>query len=333
MYEAHFGLRRRPFRPTPDCECYYPATTHERALAQLVQAVTDDEGIALLTGNPGSGKTVLCHRLLECLGEETTTAFLTNSHVASRAGLLQALLYDLSLPYEGRGEQEMRLALTDYLLQNYATGRRAVLVIDEAQHLSPDLLEELRLLGNLEAGHGKAVQLVLVAQPWFVESLQQPELASFSQRLVVRSRLEALDVQEAADYLVHHLRTAGGRPEEIITDEALAILARGTHGVPRLLNQAAHQALAIACTANTAPVDAEVALEALAALGLEAEEAPSESRTLVRGPEQIDRVADEEAGSDEAVIVLREEPVSTGPDGMIGADRPHRLYASGGRSA
>jgi type II secretory pathway predicted ATPase ExeA len=272
MYEKHFGLRRRPFRPTPDGDGYYPATTHEQALARLLAGLEADEGLLLLTGEPGTGKTLVCHRLLERLPADTATALVTNSHLAGRSGLLQAILFELTLPYEGRGEQEMRLALTDFLLQNYQKGRRALLLIDEAQHLGADHLEELRLLGNLEAATGKAVQVLLVGQPALLDTLRRPELAGVRQRLAVRATLDALDVREAADYLVHHLRVAGARPDAVVTDEAIELLARATSGVPRLLNQAAHQALALACSGGAAQVDAEAALEALALLGLEVEE-------------------------------------------------------------
>ncbi len=271
MYESHFGLRQRPFRATPDSACYYPATSHERALARLIHALADDEGLVLLTGDPGTGKTLLCHVILERLDTNLTSAFLTNSHFGDRLGLLQAILYDLSLPYEGRSEQELRLALTDFLLKNYADGRRTVLILDEAQHLSPDLLEELRLLGNLEARDGKALQVILAAQPSLLEGLHRPALAVLGQRLAVRVHLEPLAVEEAADYLLHQIRTAGGRPEEVLSEEALEILARGARGVPRLLNQAANQALLLAHDAGVGQVDAEAALEALDILGLEAE--------------------------------------------------------------
>src|SRR5262245_57905633 len=117
MYQTHFGLRHRPFRSTPDRDAYYPATSHEAALARLVQAVHEDEGLALLTGEPGTGKTLLCHRLLEKAGEGAACAFVTNSHLADRSALLQAVLFDLSLPYEKRSEQELRLALTEHLLK------------------------------------------------------------------------------------------------------------------------------------------------------------------------------------------------------------------------
>jgi general secretion pathway protein A len=272
MYQTRFGLRQRPFRATPDTAFNYPATCHERALALLLRGIADDEGLMLLAGEPGSGKTLLCLGLMERLGSDITSVFLTNSHYPDRAGLFQAILYDLSLPYQDESEQDLRLALTDQVLKNCAGGGRTLLLIDEAQHLTPDLLEELRLLGNLEGRNSKAVQVILAAQPQLEQTLRLPELAAFQQRLAVRAWLEALDVHEAADYLVHQLRTAGGRPEHIITDEALEMLARGTKGIPRVLNQAAHLALTIACSSEATLVDAEVALEALEALGLSAEE-------------------------------------------------------------
>jgi type II secretory pathway predicted ATPase ExeA len=274
MDATHFGLRQRPFPAVADSASYYPATGHERALAQLLQAIADDESCALLTAEPGLGKTILGHCLLDRLGDEAASSFLTNSHFANRVGLLQAILYDLALPCQG-GEQELRLALTDFLLKNYEAGRRAVLVVDEAHHLTPDLLEELRLLGNLEGRQGKAVQVVLLAQPAILDALRLPELASLAQRLAGRAKLEPLGLHEAADYLVHHLRAAGATPEEVIADEALEVLARGTQGVPRLLNRAAHQALSLAAAAGATLVDAEAAIEALTLLGLSAEDSPA----------------------------------------------------------
>ncbi|HEX5270834.1 MAG TPA: AAA family ATPase [Gemmataceae bacterium] len=272
MYESHFGLRHRPFRATPDSGCYYPATGHEQALQRLLRALAEGEGPVLLTGAPGTGKTLLCHGLLERLEPDTSTAFLTQGHFGGRAGLLQSILYDLSLPHEGRGEQELRLTLTDHLLRNYAAGKRAVVVVDEAHHLSPDLLEELRLLGNLEAGRGQAVQVVLAGQPALLVTLGRPDLASLSQRLAVRAEVEPLSLPEAADYLAHRVRRAGGVPDDVLAGEARELLARGSGGVPRLLNQAAHEALMLACAAGVKPVDAEAALEALALLGLDVPE-------------------------------------------------------------
>jgi type II secretory pathway predicted ATPase ExeA len=268
MYEAHFCLKRRPFGSTPNGDYYYPATNHERALSSIQAAIFDFEGITVLTGEPGTGKTLLCHRLLERLGPEVQNAFLANSHLPNRTALLQSFLFDLSLPYLGLSEQELRLALTDHLLKTFEAGKRTVLLIDEAQHLDVDLLEELRLLGNLEANHRRALQVILVAQPGLLNTLNRPELAGLQQRVAIRVSVEPLDRHEAADYLVQHIRASGGRPQSIFTDEALEVLAVGTRGIPRLLNQTGNQALLLAQSANLSAVDAEVAMEALSIVGL-----------------------------------------------------------------
>jgi type II secretory pathway predicted ATPase ExeA len=312
MYETHFDLRQRPFPATPDPTCYYPATTHERALTALLAGLHGGEGVLLLAGYPGTGKTLLSHCLLERLGTGVHVAFLTHCRLRDRASLLQAILYDLSLPYEGRSEQEMRLALTDHLLGTFSEGQRTILLVDEAQHLTPDFLEELRLLGNLESRAGKAMQVLLVGQPALLETLRWPELVSLRQRLAVRAELEPLPVQEAADYLLHHLRVAGGRPERLIVDEALELLARASQGIPRLLNQAAHQAFSLAGEAGASQVDAEAVLEALSLLGLDLpanttepgiapeahEPAEEDQATLYAGPGSL-LEAEEAAASEE----------------------------------
>ena len=322
MGASHFGLRQRPFPATPDPARYYPATSHERALARLLGGLGDGEGVVVLTGLPGTGKTLLCHCLLERLGSGVSIAFLTNSHVGDRAGLLQAILFDLSLPYEGRGEQELRLALTDHLLRRYEEGRGTILILDEAQHLTPDLLEELRLLGNLEARSGKAVQVVLVGQPALMETLRRTELTALRQRLAVRAEVEPLPLQEAADYLLHHVRVAGGRPERLFADEALELLSRRTHGVPRLLNQAAHQALNLAAESGAAQVDAEAALEGLALLGL-ADEIDSAEPSSLSGAvlEEGEPMVDVDGASGGESAAVEEENAS------------HRLILGSGRAS
>lgn len=314
MYEKHFGLRQRPFRPTPDSDSYYPASRHEHVLARLLQALADEEGLALLTGAPGTGKTLVCHRLLEDVHARMTCAYLTNTHFHDRAGLLQALLYDLELAHEARSEQDLRLALTDFLSRNFKTGRRTLLLIDEAHLLGADLLEELRLLSNLESRQGKTVQIILAAQPEIEETLNQPELASFAQRLAVRVRLEPLGVHEAADYLSHQIRVAGGRPEKIFSADVAEIVVRATNGVPRLLNQAAHQALSLAHQDGALVVDAEAALEALADLGLEETKAvPGATPDLAVLADQEDPCAELDEVVRNSVLTLAEEETRKTP--------------------
>jgi general secretion pathway protein A len=273
MVEQRFGLKRRPFPATPDTSFYYPSTVHESTLAALGRGLAEDESFVLMTGDAGTGKTLLGFLLLERLQDKVASAFLTNSHFADRSALLQAILYDLGLPYDEGTEQTLRLRLTDQLLKSCAADRRTILIVDEAHHLNADLLEEMRLLANLEAGGGKALQIVLLAQPSLTRSLRQPGLESLHQRMAVRSTLGALEVDEAYDYLLHHLRLAGGKPEKIFDDTALEAIARGADGIPRCLNQAAHLAMVLANEGELPKVDAEAALEALSMLGM----APSEN--------------------------------------------------------
>src|SRR6185436_16109443 len=145
-----------------DTDSYFPATSHEAALHRLERALDDDEGLLLLTGDAGSGKTMVARRLLEGLEEHVRCVLLTNSHVARNGDLLQAILFDLGLPYQGLTEQVARLAVTESCLEFYREGGKTLIVVDEAHHLHADTLEELRLLSNLEGNGGKAVQVLLV---------------------------------------------------------------------------------------------------------------------------------------------------------------------------
>lgn len=289
MYLEHFGLRTRPFRTTPDVDAYYPATTYETSLAQLLQALDEDEGIVLLEGGPGSGKTLMAHLLLERLPEKWRSAFLTHCRFFGRGDLLQAILFDLGLPYQGLTEHEMRLELTKSCLDRFKQGGRTVIVADEAHLLSTDQLEELRLLSNLEGKEGKAVQVVLFRLPGLFEALNKPGLETFKQRLTVSCRLDPLSIEESADYLMHLVRQAGGQPEKLFGEDVLDILSHASRGVPRLLNQAAHCAFKLADEANADHVDAEAAVEAVTRLGLDTgadEPPPAASAALFPEPPQ-----------------------------------------------
>jgi type II secretory pathway predicted ATPase ExeA len=271
MNQTHFGLRRRPFRPIPDTDAYFPAASHEAALNDLRRAIDDEQGLMLLTGEPGTGKTLVARCLLETLDDKTRTVLLTNSHVSRNGDLLQAILFDLGLPYQGLTEQVARLSVTESCLEFYRQGGKTLIVIDEAHHLHPDVLEELRLLSNLEGKNGKAIQVLLVGLPEIDRALEMPSLAALRQRLTVRARIEPLSEDEAAEYLLHQVRVAGGRPERFFGEDVLDILTHAAQGNPRILNQAAHAAMDLAVAGEQECVDAEAAVEAVTRMGLDPE--------------------------------------------------------------
>lgn len=279
MYLQHFGLSDRPFRPTADTPFYYPATGHEIAVARLRQSLALEESFAVLTGETGLGKTLILHRLIAQAEEDRQILFVSNTHFGTAAGLYQTLLFDLGLPYEGRSEHELRLLTTQSILKTFQEGRRVLLVIDEGQHLTPHLLEELRLLSNLETAEGKVVQIVLAGLPMLAEMLRRPGLVALHQRIRTRIELSALDRHESADYVAHQIRAVGGQPEQIFTEEALEMLSRACRGVPRLLNQAAELAMQLAASGEVAVVDAEAVAEALHDLALPVADIEEGSRT------------------------------------------------------
>jgi type II secretory pathway predicted ATPase ExeA len=270
---SRFGLDRQPFRPAVDPESYFPAASHEAALAAVAAAFARRDLAVLVDGPPGVGKTLVARKWLEHLVPDVPRVVVPNARAAAPAELLQAILFDLSKPYQGLAEQELRLALTGHLLDAAAAGSYpTVLVLDEAQHLGESVLEELRLLGNLETRSGPAVFALLVAQPGLRETLSGPAYESFSQRLAARVAVEPLTPDESAEYLRHQVRAAAGDPARVFSEEAASLLAGACRGVPRLLNRAAELALELAAAAEADQADAEAALESLAQLGLAAAE-------------------------------------------------------------
>lgn len=282
-----FGLRTRPFRTSPDVDGYYPATTHESALAELRRGIAEEEGLLLLTAEPGLGKTLLVQRLLEEIPEGIRSVFLTHGCFRDRAQLLQAILFDLGESYQEMTEQELRLALTDSCLEQFRNHCRTLIIVDEAHHLSPPLVEELRLLGNLEGKQGKAVLILLVGIPLLEQTIAHPGLEILRQRMTVRTRLEPFNVEESADYLLHQIRRAGGRPDKLLGEDVLDILSHAAKGIPRLLNQAAHLAFSLADENESSLVDAEAAVEAVSRLGLDDEQTEQEDASEPRVVETV----------------------------------------------
>jgi len=257
MYEAYFDLKRRPFPNTPNPADYFPGGGHEEAFKLLTGFLADGDGIALVVGSAGCGKTLLGHRLLDVLRPTQQPIFLTNNHTATVAALYQAILYDLSLPFEGASEQELRLRVTDFLMERFSEGERTVLLIDEAQHLCETQMEELRLLTNLESRRQKAIQVVLLAQPKLAVTLERPDHELMSQRVGVVARLAPFTSDEVLEYIHAQLERAGGSADAIFTAGALVELCERSAGVPRRINQLAHRAMLLAFGLQAGAVDAE----------------------------------------------------------------------------
>jgi MSHA biogenesis protein MshM len=266
---SHFGLDRQPFRPAVDPAAYFPAAAHEAARTALAEGFARREPIALIDGPPGIGKTIVARKWLDDLVPDVPRAVVPNARAERPGELLQAILFDLALPFQGLSEQESRLALTGHLLDRagecpYPT----VLLLDEAHHLGEAVLEELRLLSNLETRSGAVIYAVLVANPNLRELIAAPRLEAFAQRLAVRAAIEPFSSEESHEYVRHQIRAAGGDPERVFSAEALALLSSACRGIPRLLNRAATLSLELATSGEAYQADAEAVLEALDRIGL-----------------------------------------------------------------
>ncbi|MBA1147179.1 AAA family ATPase [Ectothiorhodospiraceae bacterium WFHF3C12] len=244
MYLEHFGLQTPPFALTPDTRAFFDAGVHREALNVLLVALRSGEGFLKVTGEIGTGKTLLCRRLLADLADEGyVTAYLPNPFVAPN-GLRAALADELGLDYpRNLGQHHLLRLINDRLLELSAEGRSVVVVVDEAQSMPDATLEALRLLSNLETEQQKLLQLVLFGQPELDERLAQPALRQLRQRISFSYRLAPLPAELVARYVDHRMRVAGSGGERIFADRALRRLARASGGVPRLVNILGNKAL------------------------------------------------------------------------------------------
>lgn len=243
MYLAHFGLHELPFGLTPDTAFAFSTRTHQEALNTLLIAADSGEGFIKITGEVGTGKTLLCRRFLATLPPQYLSCYLPNPNHTPRT-LLLALAEELgeSLPATA-SEFTLQKKINDTLLHLAAEGRRVVVCVDEAQALKHGSLETLRLLSNLETEKRKLMQVVLFGQPELDARLAMPDLRQLRQRISFHYRLGALGRDELRLYLDHRLRVAGYRGAEVFTRPAVAALHKASGGTPRLVNILAHKAL------------------------------------------------------------------------------------------
>ena len=236
MYNAFFGFNENPFNLTPDPSFLYRSRQHEEALANLIYGVQSRKGFVVLTGEVGTGKTTLLECLQDFLAEhQFDFAFLFNSRLTVEQ-FFEMMAYDLDLQCEHRSKTEVLIALNQMLLANTNLGRTTVLIVDEAHNLEWDVLEEIRLLGNLENRHGKLLQIVLAGQPEFDRKLDAPSLRQLKQRIVLRCMLQPLSLDDATEYIRARLEKAGMTEQTVFPPEVIAELHRRSQGIPRLIN-------------------------------------------------------------------------------------------------
>ena len=242
-YLRHFGLRELPFGITPDTHFFYPCRSPQEALNTLLVAVGNGEGFIKITGEVGTGKTLLCRKFLGTLGEGWVTAYVPNPNLDPRS-LLLVLAEELGLSIEPATEQyQIMRAITRALLDRARNQKRVVLCMDEAQAMSQEALETVRLLTNLETEKRKLMQVVLFGQPELDRKLQSASLRQLLQRITFQHRLAGLAPDELNGYLAHRLSIAGYTREFPFTAGAVGTLHRASRGVPRLVNIIAHKSL------------------------------------------------------------------------------------------
>jgi general secretion pathway protein A len=243
VYNSFFKLHDEPFRLTPDPRYLFPSGKHREVLAHLRLGISESGGFVCITGDVGTGKTTLVRAFLEQLEPGTAYAYLFNPP-QSPLELLQTINAEFGLPSTATSRKVLVDALNAFLLAQRRAGHRVLVVVDEAQALMPEVLEELRLLSNLETATTKLLQIVLFGQPQLASVLQSADLAQLNQRITLRWHLGLLDAPETAAYVRHRLRVAaGGIDSPIFTRRALALIHRYTGGIPRLINMFCHRCL------------------------------------------------------------------------------------------
>jgi general secretion pathway protein A len=236
MYNAFFGFTQNPFNMSPDPSFLFRSTQHEEALANLIYGVQSRKGFIVLTGEVGTGKTTM----LECLrdflqSQQIAFASLFNSRLSVEQ-FFEMLSYDLDLRCNRHSKTEVLLGLNNFLLERMAQGRTTVLIVDEAHNLEWDVLEEIRLLGNLENRRGKLLQIVLAGQQELDRKLEQPEYRQLKQRIALRCLLKGFGTSETAAYIESRMARAGIKNQTIIPHELIEEIHYRSEGIPRLIN-------------------------------------------------------------------------------------------------
>ena len=254
MYQKFFGIKESPFNINPDPRYLFMTRHIQEALACLIYGIQTRKGFTLLTGEVGTGKTTVLNKLLEWSRvENIATAFVFNPRL-SETEFFDFMMADFGIPCESQMKSRVLITLNQWLLERHKNGQRAVLVIDEAQSLSFDMLEEIRLLTNLETSTEKLLQIVLAGQPELEDNLNRAELRQLRQRITLWAKTRPLSILETHGYVTERLRIAGNRGEEIFTSEAIEAINRYARGIPRVINLICEHALITAFVEQMKPI-------------------------------------------------------------------------------
>jgi len=273
MYLEYYGLTRSPFEMTPDPSFLYLGETHREGLATLVYGVRARKGFLLLTGEVGTGKTTLLHALLSQLDASTASAFIFNPRLEP-LDFFRVLLDEYSIEEECHTKADFLMALNRFLIERLEKDKPTLLIVDEAQNLSPELLEEIRLLSNLETPTSKLIQIMLVGQPELKKMLARPDLRQLRQRIVLRHHLRPFDEAECEAYVQERLRLAGYTGKGIFKRNALQEIYRVTGGIPRLVNVVCDSALLLGFGRERKTLDRDVIREVASDMDLLDDGAP-----------------------------------------------------------
>jgi len=256
MYKSFYRLKEKPFTLLPDPEYLYLSPKHQRALTLLEYGMMNQAGFSVICGDTGAGKTTLIRRLLSELEDNTTVGLITNTH-ESFGELLSWVLMAFGLDGEGKSKAQMHQIFITFLIEEYAKNRHCVLIVDEAQNMKADTLEELRMLSNINSDKDQVLQVILAGQPALRETLRKPELMQFAQRIAVDYYLEALSEEETKAYIHHRLQVAGAE-KEIFTDEACKAIYKYSGGTPRLINLLSDTSLVYGFAEQNELIDAQL---------------------------------------------------------------------------
>ena len=291
MYERYYGLKERPFDLTPNPRYLFLSANHREGLSHLKYGISGRKGITLLIGDAGTGKTTLVHAALEQQQDHAASVYLSNP-MLTRSEFFEFLTWGFQLPPAAEtSKTRFLLELTRALTERHAAGRASALIIDEAQCLPDELLEEIRLLANIETAVDKLLPVILVGQPELADRMNQPSLRQLKQRVALRCVLPSLNASETAAYISNRINVAGGHGDQLFTSGAIESIFEYSHGIPRTISVICDNALVSGFAAEERPIGRQTVLEVCRDFDLHQVAPPASPSASPLGPPVISAAA------------------------------------------